>query len=194
MSCAICCNCVRAFRRLWSSSTAPAGFSSSLKALSCWKLCRASAQSFRKPTAAPRWQHMCPVLERFAQFSFPVIWWAEPLLSIFTRHNIYLYFLGFWLCLFGLLLSRTGTEALYRLWLLTRRWLISFTLTLAMKKMSRWRGSEAWLLISSLFAHVWVHISTVLFVFLRQTLWQPSIINVLLGSFISRQWSVASLG
>lgn len=62
---------------------------------------------------------------------------------------------------FCVCVSRTGTEALYRLWLLTIRWLTSFTLTLAMKKMSLWIGSEPWRLTSSLFAHVWVHICTV---------------------------------
>lgn len=56
----------------------------------------------------------------------------------------------------SIFMCRTGTEAWSRLWLLTRRWLTSFTLTLAMKKMSLWTGSSPCLQISSHFVHAWV--------------------------------------
>lgn len=49
---------------------------------------------------------------------------------------------------------RTGTGASSRLWLLTRRRLMSFTLILAMKKMFLWKGSGPWLLISQHSLHV----------------------------------------
>lgn len=66
-----------------------------------------------------------------------------------------------WLCHLYLSLfsmCRDGTEAWSRLWLLTRRWPVSFTLTLAMKRMSLWTGSSPWLLISSHLVHAWVNI------------------------------------
>lgn len=59
-------------------------------------------------------------------------------------------------CLCFLQMRRTGTEAWSRLWPRTRRRPISFTLTLAMRKMSLWKGSSHWLLKSRHFFLVYV--------------------------------------
>lgn len=78
------------FRHLFSKSTALAGFSFLPKARRWWKLCKLSAQSFRKLTAAHQQQHIYPVLERFARFSSPVTWWAEAFASNLTRDTSWL--------------------------------------------------------------------------------------------------------
>lgn len=99
-----------------------------------------------------------------------LLWYGEQRSNFIrdTRFNYMHIGLIFWLlCLPLFFVCRTGTEAWSRLWLLTRRQLISFTLTLAMKRTSLLTGSDPWLLTSSHFVHAWVHIYTTQISFLH---------------------------